>query len=252
MTGHPPHTHRILTECETLLARIGTRYGTTVRRLTTEVTPGFPAHTPASGEPGGGSSGPGNSRTERLAGLPHPELDDLHDALWLPYTIATYAERTARGLPVVLADIPPGSPRATLRKLVWSRWLIRQLIEQPEHQVSLRHLKRLHPAICDLDRIVTRWGYTPHRPSPVVDARLLADDPTGELCRSCLRVGRRETRHRGDLCRWCYDFERSEGFPVPPPIIEARGNYDPITENMVVPHRQAHRDRTKKRRRKTG
>lgn len=246
-----PQTIRILNECDMLLARIGTRYGTTIRRLTTDITPGFPTRTPGSGEPGGGHGGHGESATERLAGRNTPELDDLRDALELPAVIAKRTNRLAAGMTIVIANIPHNSPRATLRQLVWSRWLIRQLLEQ-NRDVSSRRLDNVHHAIVRLDNITNRWGYTPHKPERPTNPRTLADDATGELCRSCLRVGAREPRYRGDLCQWCYRFELTERFLPPTDILETRASGKTITENMVAPHRQAHRDRNKKRRRKAG
>jgi hypothetical protein len=93
--------------------------------------------------------------------------------------------------------------------------------------------------------LTRRWGFTPSRPTSTVEMKeQLAADLTEMWCRSCLRVGERAPRHRGELCRWCGAFEAAEGFLPPVDLVEAHADGRRITDAMIVPHRQAHRART--------
>lgn len=236
-----PRDTRILTECATLLNRITERYTTAVRRLTNEALPGFPARTPASGEPGGGRGFTAGSITERLALAYHPELADLELMLALPRFIAASACQ--------LSDAPALPLTATS-----SAWLLITRLSivaaLTRDTVPSKPLATLHRHIDQLDRLTTIYGYTPTKPKPASNPHLLADDPTDTWCRSCLRIGNREPRYRGDLCQWCYRFERTEGFPVPAPIAEKRA-HGTVYDRDVEPFRRAWREQ-QKRRKKAG
>jgi hypothetical protein len=242
-----PQATRILTECDTMLADITRRYHIARRRLT-EVEPGYPAHTPGAGEPGRAKGYVAGSITERLATQHHPELDTAqrldHGPTEIAKSIIPFAD--ALNLPMHGGWI---ATRQHVQRLTWCRWIIRQIINHPDYDPPTKPLTATHRTIADLHRIVITWGTKPTTPThPAADPTMLPEDFTGDLCRSCLRVGSRSVRYRGELCRWCYDFAGSEGFIPPPQIIEARASGKPITEPMVAPHRKAYRDKQKKQR----
>lgn len=54
-----------------------------------------------------------------------------------------------------------------------------------------------------------------------------------EWCSNHLRVQLCEPRHRGDLCRWCYDFQSLRKQPPPPSLLGLRHRYGRITEKQV-------------------
>ena len=73
---------------------------------------------------------------------------------------------------------------------------------------------------CDeLAQILARYAPRPATPREVLET--LGDDERSGRCVSCARtcvargVARWEPAHRGDLCRWCYDWRRRTG-QVPP------------------------------------
>lgn len=61
-------------------------------------------------------------------------------------------------------------------------------------------------------------------------ARTTTDE---EWCRSCLRIDWFCPRSRGDLCRWCRDFQATEGQLPPIDLLRARRDGRRITEAMV-------------------
>jgi hypothetical protein len=76
-------------------------------------------------------------------------------------------------------------------------------------------------------RIVQTWCAPPPMPkTPIV---LDPDD----WCVSCLRILKCAPRHRGKLCRWCYDFERAEHQRPPLELLNAHHQGRHITEQMV-------------------
>jgi hypothetical protein len=238
------HHRRILTECDTMLAHITTRYGTTLRRLY-QAQPGFPPRTPASGEPGGGKGFTTGSITERLAGRPAPERTDLLDALTLPNLISTTVMHCATDATLTIRNVPAG-PRETLRRLVFARWILLQLVEQ-NHEPARKPLEQLHRHTAHLHGIVTRWGGELVTPKKQPD--LIPTDLTEMWCTSCLRIGDKNPRHRGDRCRFCYDWERQEGFLAPTEILETRKRRR-LTERDVERCRKDWRERTKGKKRR--
>lgn len=247
-----------LIEADTMLAYITTHYGTTLRRLN-EAQPGFSARTPGSGEPGAGKGFTADSSTERMV-IPQgdkarryetrwsPEMSDLETALALPEFIAHTANQLATGAQLTLIDVPDG-PRLPLRQLVWTRWLLHQLIAQ-NHPAPSRPLGALHRHCVELDAITRRWGGPLHTPKRQED--LIPNDPTERWCTSCLRIAKHSVRHRGDRCSWCYSFEQTPGNPTPPPIelLEKRHRGIRIYDRDIEPHRKAWRDKQKQRKRK--
>ena len=243
-----PQTVRILTECDTLLAEIGRNYTVAVRQLE-QAAPGFPAHTPAAGEPGTSKSFTGGSIVERLALHPHPELDAAQRLHHEPHTImaATIAVTETLRLPHPNLDL---SQHKALQALLWSRWAIRRTLQTTTNPAT-RPLNDLHNTIIDLHRTVTTWAYTAAVPATTATNQL-ADDPTERWCRNCLNIGVREPRWRGDLCRWCYEFNASERFLPPPALLKIRQSKSRVTQRDVEPFIRAHNERNKKRRRKAG
>lgn len=248
------HTIRVLTECDTMLTETAQRYALARRRLA-EVEPGFSAHTPGAGEPGGGSGFSVGSSTERLVITGktdaarrevqhHPELDTAQRVEEGPDVIAANAAWFAAVLDLPMPDTV-NSPRRAIQLLTWTRWIVRQFIAA-EIEPQTKMLDTLHRSIVNLHRTVTTWGRKPTEPETVTDPTLLADDPTDERCRSCLRVGMISKRIRGFLCDWCYRFHRYEGFLPPPEILEIRAS-GTVYEHHVKPFRKAFRDRQKKR-----
>lgn len=253
-----PITLTRLNQADVDLVEMGKHYGEAIRRLTVDVSPGFPTSTPGSGSVGGGSGGHGSSMTERLADRRHPELHDLYGLRSVPPVLVNVLDAELSGLAILgLVERLPRPAHRPAADIAWSRLAVHRLIYAAS-SIRDEDLGRHTVAnVCGLARdgrlLAERWGYTPAVPAkakPQLDDDDLAHDPTGEQCRSCLRAGRRDVRYRGDLCQWCYRFWRSEGFYPPPSIVAARASGKAITEQMVAPHRKAHRDRNTKKRKK--
>jgi hypothetical protein len=242
------HSQRILVECDTMLAHILTRYAPALRRLR-DAQAGYSARTPGSCEPGAGKGFTAGSITERLA-TPTPtdraNRADYLNALTLPFTIATAASAASIGAHITIRNVPT-DPRPGVQKLRWVAWLIPQLVEQHFEPPNAK-LDTLHRRIDWLHRIVTNWGGELVTPKRQPD--LIPNDPTEMWCTSCLRIGDKNPRHRGDRCRFCYDWDRTEHFLVPTEILEIRQRRR-LTERDVERCRKDWRDKqkTKKRRR---
>jgi len=272
---------RVLNECGSLLTATMDRYPKAWERLTVEVTPGFPAKTPGSGDPGSGhgprllerSTDPQTDLrgdddpaegtiAERLALTDHRELVDLDRLGAGPQRIAVYTAQLLNSIGITteipripVPSAPPMEPvPATAHCVAGLRWSRDFILRVVEHQSLVERClvgraRNVHRPVVDLHRITVRWGYDPKKGEAADDPALLATDLTEMWCRSCLRAGARYPRWRGDLCKWCYEFNLTEGFLPPPDIIEARAAGKRITEPMVLPHRQRHRDRQRARRR---
>jgi len=151
-------------------------------------------------------------------------FDTLPPALcWEVYGLAVSA-----GL-----DVAPAFPKP-LSRLVWCRYVLRQLIAH-NLPVSKRRTEKAHALAVELGDVVSRWSGRSE--TKVVDAQRLADDQSGMWCRSCLRVGTREPRTdrypKHGLCRWCGDFQAHQGFLPTPLLLEARRDGRTITVTMV-------------------
>lgn len=53
------------------------------------------------------------------------------------------------------------------------------------------------------------------------------------LCVNCLRIGLGSPRHRGDLCRECYEFKLMWQVPRPPTLIKWRHDGRPLNDKIV-------------------
>lgn len=63
-------------------------------------------------------------------------------------------------------------------------------------------------------------------------AGLSVVDPV-DWCSNHLRVEMCEPRHRGDLCRWCYDFKAVHGKMPPMALLGLRHRYGRVSEEQV-------------------
>lgn len=57
--------------------------------------------------------------------------------------------------------------------------------------------------------------------------------PDVEWCSNHLRVQLCEPRHRGDLCRWCYDFQAVRRQLPPPSLLGLRHRYGRVNEKQI-------------------
>lgn len=238
-----PQSVRVLAECDTMLADITRRYATARQRLA-DAEPGYPTQTPGAGQPGSGKGYTAGSITEREADRPHLELEANNRLNQHPRTIYELTSVPATRLGYPLPAIP-NSPRGQIRRLVFARWFIRRILTT-DIDVNTAWLQRTHRLIIDLHRTVMTWSANTTGTKTPIPRDVLADDLTGELCRSCLRIGTREPRHRGDLCRWCYEFHRGEGFLPPTPLLEIKGRRK-VYDRDVEPFRHRERAKHKKR-----
>lgn len=276
----------ILTECDVMMSdvlgqtmtRTGarSRYSIAVDRLRTDAAPGFPARTPGSGMPGGGSGAnvapadgadevPDNAplgkatQPERLAlAAHHDELDALARLNTAPddllHLVGALGQRA--GLTDRMRNLAQGRGRmmaVPLGKLDFAHTILRSVLTASTTSdcFTVASCNKPWRAIARLHADVTAWGYIPSTPKQGGSTvELLANDPTGMWCRCCLSVGKLEPRYRGDLCSWCYRFERANGFMPPTPIRIARAEGRRITEAMVDAARKAHRERADRKRRR--
>lgn len=77
------------------------------------------------------------------------------------------------------------------------------------------HVRLAFASAAAVDRIIATW--TPHTATPDEQraAALTTLDPA-DWCANCLRIAKCAPRHRGDLCRWCYDFKTANRHRLPP------------------------------------
>lgn len=108
-------------------------------------------------------------------------------------------------------------------------------------------VKRIAADTAVLSAITDRWGWAQagevyHSVAP----RYAGQVPTTDVrwCVSCARTNYAEHVHRGDLCRWCYDFKAAEGTLPPVDLLDARQRGQRITAAMV---REALRQGKRKR-----
>lgn len=84
---------------------------------------------------------------------------------------------------------------------------------------ELKHHTRLaFASAAAIARIVNAWipNATPSKSAPTFDPQ--------DWCSSCLRIGKCSPRHRGDRCRWCYDFQTA--YHREPPIELVRDHHE--------------------------
>jgi hypothetical protein len=97
-------------------------------------------------------------------------------------------------------------------------------------------VKRIAADTAVLSAITDRWGWAQagevdHSAAP----RYAGQVPTTDVrwCVSCARREHSTAVHRGDLCRWCYEFKLAEGVVPPLEILAARHECRRITATMV-------------------
>ena len=250
-----------LIEIHTMLHESTQKVGRAVRNMNELSVSGLPASTPGNGSPGGGKGA--SSRTmpvtvsrgvvdrvpvtsvEAMAlGGSTDEatlaLDQLaRAARWCATDAASAVERTLGQRPV-----EPSGAVTPMQLVVQAYRCAVVLVDLDQVQVPGAAVDRWYKPTRRVWELCNRWGFSPSRPTSSVDTReLLAVDLTEMWCRSCLRVGERAPRHRGELCRWCESFKAAEGFLPPVELVEAHADGRRISEAMIAPHRQAHRDR---------
>ncbi len=141
------------------------------------------------------------------------------------------------------ANLDPGRPAPTSGALLQPP----DPLAAAHHQLAelLTHLGRLNN---ELATWVDLWR--PDRTATADDVASAAD-----WCAHHLRtIGQCEPRATGDLCRWCYDFQRAYNVLPPAGLLEARQQGTRITARMVdealALHMKALRSARKRRRRK--
>lgn len=97
---------------------------------------------------------------------------------------------------------------------------------QNVHLEYRRRLVRVWRTVRDLQQFMDA-----HRPDRTVP---LPEPPADEVwCRPCLTIGVCEPRHRGDECRWHYEFRRTHHIDAPVDLTRAKHDGKRITERMV-------------------
>lgn len=237
MTWTPRSPQEALVYCDTLLAELTPKYRHALERLA-ELLPGHSGRPVGSGEPGGGSGFTATSVVERAA-TNSPERNRLDRAQALPALLVDQAEHIAG------QTFAPKNP-TDHQRLALAAWIVRRLAQRPH--LPAGPVRRLHADICELHDIVMTATRDPANVTPI-RSPALASDLTGQWCTSCLRIGAREPRSdrytTDALCRWCGDFQATQGWLPTPPLVEAHCDRRKITEAMV----NAERPRKRKGRR---
>lgn len=97
-------------------------------------------------------------------------------------------------------------------------------------------LRRIAADTAALATLTDRWGWAQagecsHAAAPRYAGQVPETDV--RWCVSCQRVNYAEHVHRGDLCRWCYDFKAAESALPPVDLLDARQRGQRITATMV-------------------
>lgn len=249
---------RELHEIETLLDACVRSMGRTLRNVVELAESGLPSSTPGNGSPGGGKGG---GRTvviddERYpttsveAAVLDPVLDTpsvVRDQLLAELVRGEQLSAEAMMRWFGKGPLRPAAGANAVQLVTQQMRCARLLVSQDAStrpRAWMESVVRLH-GIC------STWGFDPAVPVKPRELDVLAVDNTERWCRSCLRVGTRsprDTSHPGsEMCQWCRKFVLAEGFVPPASIVAAR--FDPpyrVTEAMIVPFRQAHRERAKR------
>ena len=231
-------TPRLLTDTHQLLAEAVQAVGTAIANLHAVAGP-WPSTTPGGGNVGGGGHA-GSGGTPR----PDPALDALRRVAVLAATCALDGSDTVEAV----TGQRPVAPMALPMQQTVHAYRCANLLVKGSWPAGDADLRTWHADADALARIVRTHAQTTRIAAPVPRGATNgpAVDLTGMWCVHCLSVGVRAPRDRGESCSWCYRFERAEGFPPPGTLLNARANGVRITEAMVQPHRQAHRDRKAK------
>jgi len=258
-----------------------TRFEKAEWRLTHELSPGFSSRTPGNGGPGGGKGatvtvlgrrrrlvelGDGNrvlqygddsteagtayTAPERAAlGDQTEEVTVLEELRGSPLRVLGHTLQWARSIGLDV-ELPIRTP---VERLTWCHTVVSGVLATPAYveRCTLGRCLDVERPVKDLAFLVRRWGYDAGEPKGVKREQELATDLTERWCRSCLRIGERVARHRGELCKWCYEFNASEQFLPPVELVAVHhtfinGRRREVTEAQREPYRRAHREKQKK------
>lgn len=231
---NPP---RILIDTHQLLGEASLHIGAAIRNLDAIAGP-WPTTTPGGGNVGGGGhAGSGGT----------PRHDPALDALRRLAEHAALCAVTASDTVQAVTGQRPVNPMARPLQQTVHAYRCANLLIKGDWPTDV-NLRPWHDEADTLTRLIRTHSQKPTIAAPVARGATHspAVDLTGMWCVHCLSVGVRAPRDRGESCSWCYRFERAEGFPPPGALLNARANGVRITEAMVQPHRQAHRDRKAK------
>lgn len=235
--------------CGTLLGEVMPRFASAREHLF-ELQPGHSGRSAGSGEPGGGSGFSATSVVERtVARGSQTERRRLARLEAFPPVLVELARAIVDRMG---ARLPELGPRPTHgQRLAWVAWSTRVCVDLNRSagvKVPRRLALELHSNICDLhDLVVAETS-----PATVREQRSaeLASDQTEMWCRSCLRVGQRAGRSEryptDGLCKWCGDFQATNGFLPTLTLIDAHHEGRKITQQMV----DAERPKPEKRKRR--
>lgn len=258
-----------LIEYEAMLHESVHRVGRAVRNMRQEMG-GFASSTPGSGSPGGGKGG------RPTVSIPDPEDPVDPDGVDVPVTsvesqalfgrddaavdlarLHRRACEVADGAAAILVvdfgldpgpDWPDRERVGADRMVVLGYARVLRLHEHRNQLVARRLHDHLERPVADVFHLCQSWGYDISRPVVTKDrADLLAIDLTEMWCTSHLRVGDKRPRDRGELCQWCRKFEYAEGFVPPRELVRLHVEQRRVYDHQVVPFRQAHRDRQKRK-----
>jgi hypothetical protein len=250
-----------LIEIHTMLHESTQLVGRAVSNMNELGVSGLPSSTPGNGSPGGGKGASSRTMPVVVAGgwvdrVPVTSVEAL--AIGGARDEATLASdqlaRAARFCATDAADVVervlgqrpvmPAESASPMQLVVQAYRCAVVLVQLEGEEVSSSTVGRWYKPTRRVWELCSRWGFSPTMERSSADAReLLAVDLTEMWCRSCLRVGERAPRDRGDLCRWCRTFHGVEGFLPPVDLVEAHADGRRITEAMIAPHRQAHQAR---------
>lgn len=102
---------------------------------------------------------------------------------------------------------------------------------------SAVHFDNLDGAHDELQSLLKRLQSDAARVRDIVSAAVPPAVAAGiesvEWCSNHLRIQQCEPRHRGDLCRFCYDFKNLRQKVPPPTILGIRHRYGRVTEKQI-------------------
>jgi hypothetical protein len=238
-TWLPRTPQEALVKADTILAAIVPRIGDARGRII-DVLPGHSGRPAGNGEPGGGSGASTSTVVERVALKRCQELVDLNRIDELVERIVNAAEH------LHATPLMPTEGGSAARRLTWARWLIRRCSARQSVPSGL--VQRLYDDVSELDRLVDQWA-APHLGGK--RTHQLAADDTGTWCRSHLRAGYREARHKDfpalGLCDWCGRFRGAQGVLPSLDILDAHESGDRFAVARLI--RDADKKTRKRKRR---
>lgn len=179
-------------------------------RNLSDLEPGFGSTTPGNGSPGGGK------------GARVTEVTDREGTDWVPVTSVEASVLSGR-----LVD----DDRAL----------------RAERQIA-RMAKLAHRAARELRDLCLTYDYPVGGEfgRPRTGQATETVEQAEKWCTSCARLHRAESRYRGELCRWCYDFTATEKIEPPLDILDAHHRGMRITTAMVAAAKRAPKPSTVK------